>query len=87
MKEEITHENLGGICSRGSLSLAMETSEALRFRITKSRDIVTGNIAYPFARSPTPLTHLLASYCSLYLYTPLCSFVRLLAHFHTCTKK
>ena len=48
---------------------------------TKSRDISTGPLARPFARSLAPLTRLLASDCSLCSRPPLSSLVRSLAHF------
>ena len=46
----------------------------LWFRTTMIRDVSTGPLAHPFARSLAPLSHLLAPHCSLR------SFVHLLAH-------
>ena len=50
-------------------------------RITKNPEVSTGSLARPFACSLALLTHLLAPPCLLCLHAPLCSLVRLLAHF------
>ena len=47
----------------------------------KNRDVSTGPLARPFARSLAPLTRLLAPDCSLRSRPPLCSLVHSLAHF------
>ena len=47
----------------------------------KNRDVSTGPLARPFARSLAPLTHSLAPDCSLHSRPPLRSLVRSLAHF------
>ena len=48
-------------------------------RTAKNWDVSTGPIARPFARSPAPLTHSLASHRLLRLRTPLCSLLYSLA--------
>ena len=49
-------------------------------RITKNPDCSTRPLTCPFARSLTPLTHLLSPLCSLCLHTSLCLFICSLAH-------
>ena len=49
--------------------------------LTKNTDWSTGPLARPFARSLAPLTHSLATDCSLRSRPPLRSLVRSLAHF------
>ena len=53
----------------------------------KNRDVSTGPLARPFARSLAPLTRSLAPDCSLCSHPPLRSLVRSLAHFaHSLTR-
>ena len=54
---------------------------ALWFRSAKNRDVSTGPLARPFARSLAPLTRSLAPDCSLRSRPPPRSLVRSLAHF------
>ena len=54
---------------------------ALRSGTNKNREVSTGLLARPFARSLAPLTRSLTRDCSLRLRPPLCSLVRSLAHF------
>ena len=77
----------GGISEREQTTEFPRQSELLRDAralwsgSTKNRDVSTGPLARPFSCSLAPLTRLLAPDCSLRSRPPLCSRVRLLAHF------
>ena len=63
------------------LSIAGGGGGALWSETNKNRDVSTGPLARPFARSLAPLTRSLAPDCSLRSRPPLRSLVRSLAHF------
>ena len=58
-----------------------DDDDALWSGTNKNREVSTGPLARPFARSLAPLTRSLAPDCSLRSRPPLCSLVRSLAHF------
>ena len=60
---------------------AAEEAVTLWSGTNKNKDVSTGPLARPFARSLAPLTRSLAPDCSLRSRPPLRSLVRLLAHF------
>ena len=62
-------------------SIAIDDDEGLWSGRNKNRDVRTGPLACPFARSLAPLTHSLAPPCLLCLRAPLRSFVCSLAHY------
>ena len=61
--------------------LGSYNGNALWSRTNKNRDVSTGPLARPFARSLAPLTRSLAPDCSLCSRPPLRSLVGSLAHF------
>ena len=56
------------------------STDALWSGTSKNRDVSTGPLAHPFARSLALLTHSLAPHCSLCWCATLCSFVHFPAH-------
>ena len=70
-----------GATSAGAVSTGADVgADALWSGTNKYRDVSTGPLARPFARSLAPLTRSLAPDCSLRSRPPLCSLVRSLAH-------
>ena len=61
--------------------VSVKTNTPQWVRSAKNRDVSTGPLARPFARSLAPLTRSLAPDCSLRSRPPLRSLVRSLAHF------
>ena len=70
------------MCTESKINCRQGSSEASArwARKAKNRDVSTGPLACPFARSLAPLTRLLAPHCSLRSRAPLRSLVRSLAH-------